>query len=76
MSLRCYRIPRLVALKPSTSVLDAARALENNNIGAVVVQDQGSVVGIVTDRDIAVRVVGQGRDPRTTFLSEVMTTPL
>src|SRR5690606_36883834 len=56
--------------------LDAARAIENNNIGAVVVQDKGSVVGIVTDRDLTVRVVGQGRDPKTTLLSEVMTTPV
>ena len=42
MSLRFYRMPRLVVLKPSTPVLDAARALENNNIGAVVVQDEGA----------------------------------
>ena len=76
MSLRFYRMPRLVALSPSTAVLDAARAIENNNIGAVVVQDQGRVVGIVTDRDLAVRVVGRALDPRTTPLAGVMTTPV
>jgi CBS domain-containing protein len=76
MSLRCYRMPRLVVLSPSTAVLDAARAIENNNIGAVVVQDQGRVVGIVTDRDLTVRVVGRALDPRTTPLGEVMTTPV
>jgi CBS domain-containing protein/uncharacterized protein (DUF2267 family) len=76
MSLRWYRVSRLVALKPSTPVLEAARALENNNIGAVVVQDQGRVVGIATDRDLAVRVVGCALDPRTTLLSAVMTTPV
>jgi uncharacterized protein (DUF2267 family) len=65
-----------VVLKPSTPVLDAARAIENNNIGAVVVQDQGRVVGVVTDRDLAVRVVGQARDPGTTPLSAVMSTPV
>ncbi|HEX7128092.1 MAG TPA: CBS domain-containing protein [Thermodesulfobacteriota bacterium] len=76
MSLRLYVRPRLVVLNPNTPVLDAARALENNNIGAVVVQREGQVVGIVTDRDLTVRVVGRARDPRTTPLSEVMTTPV
>jgi uncharacterized protein (DUF2267 family) len=63
-----------VALKPSTTALEAARAIEHNNIGAVIVQDRGSVVGIMTDRDLAVRVLGRGLDPNTTTLGEVMTT--
>jgi uncharacterized protein (DUF2267 family) len=63
-----------VALKRSTPVLDAARAIEHNNIGAVVVQDGGRVVGIMTDRDLAVRVLGRGLDPKTTTLGDVMTT--
>jgi CBS domain-containing protein/uncharacterized protein (DUF2267 family) len=74
MSLRWYLRPRLVALNPDTPVLDAARAIENNNIGAVVVHDGGRVAGIVTDRDLAVRVVGQGLDPKATPLRDVMTT--
>ena len=56
MSLKWYQTPRIVALKSSTPVLEAARAIENNNIGAVIVQDDGRVVGIATDRDLAVRV--------------------
>jgi len=62
-----------VALKSDTSVLDAARAIEHNNIGAVVVQDKGSVVGIVTDRDLAIRALGRGLDPHKTTVGEVMT---
>jgi CBS domain-containing protein/uncharacterized protein (DUF2267 family) len=73
MSLKWYARPRLVALKSSTSVRDAARAIEHNNIGAVVVQDQGSVVGIVTDRDLTIRVLGRGLDPHSTTVGEVMT---
>ena len=76
MSLRWYRMPRMVVLKPSSSVLEAARAIEHNNIGAVVVQDEGRVVGLVTDRDLAVRALGRGHDPRTTTLADVMTTPV
>jgi len=63
-----------VTLKSSTPVLDAARAIERNNIGAVVVQDQGKVVGILTDRDLAIRVLGRGLDPQKTTVGEVMTT--
>jgi uncharacterized protein (DUF2267 family)/predicted transcriptional regulator len=69
-------MPRMVALKSSTPVLEAARAIENNNIGAVIVQDDGYVVGMVTDRDLAVRVLGRGLDARTTPLAAVMTTPV
>jgi CBS domain-containing protein/uncharacterized protein (DUF2267 family) len=73
MSLRSYQWPRLVILKPNTSVLEAARALDNNQVGAVVVQHEGRVAGIVTDRDLAVRVLGQGLDARNTTLAKVMT---
>jgi CBS domain-containing protein/uncharacterized protein (DUF2267 family) len=76
MSLKWYQRPRLVALNTGAPALEAARAIENNNIGAVVVQDKGAVVGIVTDRDLAVRVVGRGLDPKTTPLADVMTTPV
>jgi CBS domain-containing protein/uncharacterized protein (DUF2267 family) len=73
MSLRSYQWPRLVVLKPNTSVLEAARALDNNQVGAIVVQHEGRVAGIVTDRDLAVRVLGQGLDARNTTLAKVMT---
>src|SRR4029078_3221273 len=76
MSLKWYCLPRTVALKSSTPVLEAARAIENNNIGAVIVQDDGRVVGMVTDRDLAVRVLGPGLDAKTTPLAAVMTTPV
>lgn len=73
MSLRWYRRPRLVVLKPDSPVLDAARAIEQNRIGAVVVQDRGRVVGIVTDRDLAVRALGRALDAETTRIADVMT---
>jgi CBS domain-containing protein/uncharacterized protein (DUF2267 family) len=74
MSLKWYVRPRLVTLPPTSSVLEAARAIEQNNIGAVVVQDKGTLLGILTDRDLAIRVVGRGLDPRATTVEEVMTT--
>ncbi|MGE3637409.1 MAG: CBS domain-containing protein [Pirellulales bacterium] len=76
MSLKWYRMPRMVVLKPNTPVLEAARAIEHNNIGAVIVHDKGRIVGLVTDRDLAVRVLGRGLDAESTKLCEVMTTPV
>jgi CBS domain-containing protein len=57
----------MVVLKPTSTVLEAARAIENNNIGAVLVQDERRVVGLVTERDLANRALGQALDPRTTL---------
>jgi uncharacterized protein (DUF2267 family) len=76
MSLRPYQWPRLLVLTPGTSVLEAARALENNQVGAVLVQRDGRLVGIVTDRDLAIRVLARGLDPAETTLGEVMTSNL
>ena len=72
MSLKAFTHPRIVVLGPTTTAMEAARAMDSNRIGTVVVQDKGRVVGIVTDRDLALRVVGAGRDPNATKLSEVM----
>jgi CBS domain-containing protein/uncharacterized protein (DUF2267 family) len=73
MSLRAYRRPRLIALNPQTPVREAARALENNDIGAVIVQHNGQVTGIVTDRDLAVRALAYGRESAATTLTDIMT---
>lgn len=75
MSLRWYRTPKLVVFDPSAPVRDVGRAIEGNHIGAIVVQEQGRVIGIVTDRDLAIRVVGAGLDPKATPVGAVMTSP-
>lgn len=43
-----------------------------NRTGTVIVQDRGRVVGIVTDRDIALRSAARGRDPERTLVREIM----
>jgi CBS domain-containing protein len=63
--------PRTV--EPDASVVDAAKAMAQDDIGAVLVIEQGRVTGIVTDRDIAVRAVAAGKDPSSTRVSEVFT---
>lgn len=46
-------------------VLEAARRMRDADIGDVIVLDNGRIVGILTDRDIAVRVVAEGMDSST-----------
>jgi CBS domain-containing protein len=54
-------------------VLDVAQAMVDRNIGAVPVLRDGLLVGIFSERDLMRRVVVEGRDPRDTRVSEVMT---
>jgi CBS domain-containing protein len=56
--------------EPTTTV---ARRMRDRRVGCVVVTRNGHPVGIVTDRDLAVRVVAEGRDPKTTLVSEIVT---
>ena len=63
------------AVTPETSVRDAARLMEEEDVGSLPVVDQSTrLVGIVTDRDITVRVVGRGSDPESTQVGEVAST--
>jgi CBS domain-containing protein len=55
------------------SVLDAARRMRDRQVGTVIVVDDLRPVGMVTDRDLTVRVLAAGLDPKATRVSEVMT---
>ncbi len=66
------RHPR--AVHGQTSVREAARLMEADDVGSlpvVEVEDAARLVGVLTDRDIAIRVVAAGRDPETTSVGEV-----
>jgi len=62
----------MVVLNPRSTAYQAARAMADNHIGAVLVSDKPGVAGIITDRDLALAVLGGGLDPKTTPLGEVM----
>lgn len=58
---------------PTQSAIAAARAMRDKNIGFLAVCDvAGRVVGVVTDRDLVVRVLGADRDPVATTVEDVM----
>ncbi len=67
---------QLVALPTGTSVVEAARAMNNNRIGSVFVEQNKSIVGIVTEPDIVRKVVGESKQPFFVSVESIMSSPV
>ena len=65
-----------VCMAPGESVSAAARAMKQHGIGTVLVLTDGRLSGLVTDRDITVRVLAENRDPRTTPIGDICSSEL
>ena len=65
--------PDVRIASPGWSIRDAARAMKEIDAGFLPVGEHDRLVGMVTDRDITIRAVAEGRDPGATSVSEVMT---
>jgi CBS domain-containing protein len=63
----------VVTVSPSTKVGEAARQLRDLNVGSLPVVDRQELVGIVTDRDITIRVTADGLNPDEVMVKDVMT---
>jgi len=72
MSLERFCREPVVTIQPTQSVRDAARLMRDRHAGAVLVVDGDRPIGIVTDRDIVMRAIIEGRDPNTTPVRDVM----
>lgn len=66
----------VVTIAADASVLDAARRMNDREIGGLVVTDEDRIIGIFTERDILRRIVARACDPATTSVRDVMTTPV
>ena len=65
---------KILTATGETTVAEAARLMKKQGVGAVmVVEGQGRLAGIFTERDALYRVLAEGRDPKTTRLAEAMT---
>lgn len=63
----------VVSVEPSTTVLEALQVMADKEIGAVIVIDDGHLVGIFSERDYARKVVLQGKASKDTPVREIMT---
>jgi signal-transduction protein with cAMP-binding, CBS, and nucleotidyltransferase domain len=65
----------IISISPDASVLDAITLMADKSIGSLLVMDDGEkLLGIVTERDYARKVIVKGRSSRETRVSEIMTT--
>jgi CBS domain-containing protein len=65
-------VKEVVCVEPSASLTDAARAMEEANVGMLPVVQDGKVLGVITDRDIVVRAVAQEADPASTAVGDCL----
>ena len=73
MSLRTFCRHRVVTISPERSAAEACWLMKEKNVGCLIVENHGKLCGIITDRDIALKVTGEERDPLTTMVPEIMT---
>jgi len=63
----------ILAASADEIVFNVVQRMNLNRVGAVIVTERDRLVGIFTERDVLVRVVGEGRDAKTTIVCDVMT---
>lgn len=75
MPIRDIARPRdeLVSAEPDTPLSDLAQLMDDRRVGCVVIERENNPAGIVTDRDLALRVIGEKKDPDGLTASDIMT---
>lgn len=73
MQLKNVMSRDLEMVEPTSTLQQAAEKMKSINAGMMPVVDDEQLVGMLTDRDITIRAVAKGKDPRTTRVSEIMT---
>lgn len=75
-TLKDLMTPNPLTVSRDTPVDQAARSMRDEGIGDVIVTDGDALCGIVTDRDIVVRAIAEGRDPTTTTVGDICSSDL
>jgi CBS domain-containing protein len=70
MNVREVMTPNPIVLNHDASAQEAARQMRDAGVGGILVEAEGELLGIVTDRDIVVRVVADGKSPEQTMLGD------
>ena len=70
-TIREVMTPDPTAIEPSTPLVEAARLMRDQDVGPLPIIEGERVIGMLTDRDIVVRAIAEGKDPHTVTAGEV-----
>ena len=73
MKVRDGMVTELVTASPWETAADVARKMRDYKVGCVLISNEGKLLGLITDRGIAVKCVAEGWNPQTTRIEEIMT---
>jgi CBS domain-containing protein len=73
MKIKDIMTSGIIEISSDSSVKTVAEVMKKNDVGAVPIQEEGVLRGMLTDRDIVIRAVAEGRDPASTSVSDIMT---
>jgi CBS domain-containing protein len=76
MKVRDVMTAKVVTAMPETTLEEIATMMKLEDTGAIPVVDEGELLGIVTDRDIVIRCVAEGRDPAEVNVEEILSEDL
>lgn len=71
-----YMSTPIHSVDSATTIQQVTEVMESKNIGSLLVAENGEFIGIVTERDLARKVIGKNIDPKTAKVSTIMTQPL
>lgn len=76
MDVEEIMVEDVLKIDADATVKEAVDMMNRNEVGSLIITDDGKVSGIVTERDVLVRVVGESKDANKTKVSEIMSKPV